>query len=260
MEHHEFFAVAVFNRYVANPIAGWLGYHPDGDVLPAHLVMVILVTLGLIVISLAVRRRLSVDNPGVLQQVLEILVEGLLGFMRDIIGPQARRFFPLIGALFTYILVGNLVGLVPGFMSPTSNINVTAGCAVVVFIYYNYQGVRTHGFLKYMAHFAGPSLVIAPLLFVIEVISHCARPFSLSVRLFGNIYAEELIIESLNGIFPFGAALPVMALGLFAGTVQAFIFSVLTMVYIGGAVEHGEGEGEDQADRVESRADALRHA
>ena len=104
-----------------------------------------------------------------------------------------------------------------------------------------------HGFRKYMAHFAGPSLVIAPLLFVIEIISHLARPFSLSVRLFGNIYAEELIIFNLNELFPFLITLPVMALGLFASTIQAFIFVVLTIVYIGGAVEHTHDEEENHA-------------
>ncbi len=247
MEHHEFFVATVFNRYIANPIAGLLGFHADHDVLPAHVVMIILVALGLILISLFIRRRLSVDNPGPLQQFLELVFEAVLGFMRDIIGPNARRFFPLIGSLFLYIWISNLIGLVPGFMSPTSNINVTAGSAVIVFLYYNYQGFKAHGFVKYMAHFAGPSLVIAPLLFVIEIISHLARPFSLSVRLFGNIFAEELIIGSLNNIFPFLISLPVMALGLFASTVQAFIFIVLTMVYIGGAVEHAHEEEDHSA-------------
>jgi F-type H+-transporting ATPase subunit a len=242
MQHHEFFVATVFNRYIAHPIAGLLGYRPEHDVLPAHVVMIILVCLGLTLVALLVRRTLSVESPGYVQQVFELVFEGILGFMNDIIGSGARRFFPLIGALFVYILVGNLIGLVPGFMSPTSNINVTAGCAIIVFLYYNYQGFKTHGFVKYMAHFAGPSLVIAPLLFVIEIISHLARPFSLSVRLFGNIFAEELIIGSLNQIFPFFTALPVMALGLFASTVQAFIFIVLTMVYIGGAVEHAHQE------------------
>jgi F-type H+-transporting ATPase subunit a len=241
-QHHEFFVATVFNRYIANPIAELLGFHADHDVLPAHVVMIILICLGLTLMALVVRRWLSVDNPGYVQQVFELVFEGIHGFMNDIIGPGARRFFPIIGALFVYILVGNLIGLVPGFMSPTSNINVTAGCAIIVFLYYNYQGFKAHGFVKYMAHFAGPSLVIAPLLFVIEIISHLARPFSLSVRLFGNIFAEELIIGSLNQIFPFLTALPVMALGLFASTVQAFIFIVLTMVYIGGAVEHAHQE------------------
>jgi F-type H+-transporting ATPase subunit a len=204
--------------------------------------MALLVSLGLVLLALVVRRQLSVDRPGMVQQSLELVIEGILAFMKDLIGSHYRRFFPIIGALFLYILAGNLLGLFPGFMSPTSNINVTAGCGIIVFFYYNYHGIRAHGFWKYMAHFAGPALAIAPLLFVIEIISHLARPFSLSVRLFGNIFAEELIITSLNSLFPFILALPLMALALFASTIQAFIFIVLTMVYIAGAVEHSPGE------------------
>jgi F-type H+-transporting ATPase subunit a len=242
MEHHEFFISTVFNRYIAVPIAELLGFHPHHEVLPAHLVMVILISLGLIVFSLVVRRSFSVDKPGGVQQALELLSEGILSLSQDIIGSHPRRFFPLLGALFIYILAGNLLGLFPGFMSPTSNLNVTAACGLTVFVYYNYVGFKENGFWKYMAHFAGPSLVIAPLLFVIEIISHCARPFSLSVRLFGNIFAEELILETLNSLFPFLISLPVMGLALFASTVQAFIFIVLTMVYLGGSVEHGHEE------------------
>ena len=242
MGHHEFFISTLFNQLIANPVAGLLGYHVEHDVLPPHLVMIILVSLGLILMSLLVRRRLDVTSPGGFQQFLELWVDGVLGLGMDIIGGSARRFFPLLGALFLFILVGNLIGMFPGFMSPTSNINVTAGCAIIVFIYYNYVGFRTHGFVKYMAHFAGPSLVIAPLLFLIEIISHFARPFSLAVRLFGNIFAEELIIGTLNSMFPFLLSLPVMALALFASTIQAFIFIVLTMVYLGGALEHSHEE------------------
>ncbi len=241
--HHEFFVSTIFNRYLVNPIAELLGYHPHHDLLPPHVVMIILISLSLIALALWVRRRLSVENPGSIQQSLELLFDAILSFMKDIMGPQSRRFFPILGAFFMYILVGNLLGLMPGLMSPTSNINVTVGCALIMFVYYNYQGFRAHGFWKYMAHFAGPSLVIAPLLFVIEIISHFARPFSLSVRLFGNIYAEELIIANLNSLFPFIVTLPVMALALFASTVQAFIFIVLSMVYIGGAVEYSHEEG-----------------
>lgn len=245
MEHHEFFISTVFNRYVANPIAEILGFHPHHDVLPAHLVMIILISLGLIGFSLIARRGFSVDRPGSVQQFLEMLSEGIMGLSRDIIGSNPRRFFPLLGGLFIYILAGNLLGLFPGFMSPTSNINVTASCGLIVFIYYNYVGFKENGFVKYMAHFAGPSLVIAPLLFVIEIISHCARPFSLSVRLFGNIFAEELILETLNSLFPFLISLPVMGLALFASTVQAFIFIVLTMVYLGGSMEHSHEEADE---------------
>ena len=246
--HEEFFVSTLFNDYIANPIAErmissfpqlgeWVDYHPGHDVLPSHLVMIILVSLGLTVFSVWMRRRLSVDDPGVVQQGLELIFEAILDFMKNLIGAGHKAFFPIIGSLFLFILTCNLLGLFPGFMSPTSNINVTLGCAIIVFVYYHFHGFKTHGFVKYMAHFAGPSLVLAPLLFPIEIISHLARPFSLSVRLFGNIFAEEMIITSLNGIFPFLIALPVMMLALFASTVQAFIFIVLTMVYVGGAVE-----------------------
>ena len=245
MEHHEFFISTIFNKYIAIPVAELLGYHPHHDVLPAHLVMIILISLGLILFALIVRRRFSVDQPGGIQQFLELFSEGILSLSQDIIGHHPKRFFPLLGALFIYILAGNLLGLFPGFMSPTSNINVTASCGLIVFLYYNYVGFKENGFWKYMAHFAGPSLVIAPLLFVIEIISHCARPFSLSVRLFGNIFAEELILQTLNSLFPFLISLPVMALALFASTVQAFIFIVLTMVYLGGALEHSHEEADE---------------
>ena len=135
--------------------------------------------------------------------------------------------------------------MIPGFLSPTSNLNITASCAVCVFVYYNYHGIRKHGLLSYLAHFAGPVWWLAWLLFPVEIVSHLARMLSLSMRLFGNIFAEELIIGSLNQyIFPFLASVPVMFLALFASTIQAFIFVLLTMVYISGAVEEGEHKEE----------------
>lgn len=243
--HHEFFVSNVFNEWIADPIARLFGFHGH-HVLPPHLVMVILICIGLLTFSALVRRKLSAERPGSLQLALELVFEGILGFMKDIVGPGYRRFFPIAGSLFIFILACNLLGLAPGFMSPTSNINVTLGCALIVFVYYNYHGFKAHGFVKYMAHFAGPTLVLAPLLFLIEIISHFARPLSLSVRLFGNILAEELIIGVLNSIFPFVITLPVMALALFASTIQAFIFVVLTLVYIGGAVEHAHEEEHEE--------------
>ena len=243
MHEEEVFVSTVLNRFVFNPIASALGMRHEGhEAMPPHMAMLVVIGLVLIGGAFYLRSRLSVDNPGPLQQGFELVHEGLSGFMSDIVGPMGPRFFPLIGTLFLFILCSNYVGLIPGRMSPTSNVNVTAGLAIIVFLYYNAQGFKAHGFLKYRTHFAGPSLAIAPLLFVIEIISHMARPFSLSVRLFGNIFAEELIISTLNGLFPFVISLPVMALALFAGTLQAFIFVVLTMVYLGGAVEHAHGE------------------
>ena len=125
MEHHEFFVSTLFNRYLFNPIAEALGYQVDHDVLPAHLVMILLIGVGLTLFAALLRRRLSAENPSHIQQALEIVVGGIRDLMDDVIGPGSRRFFPLIGTLFFYILVGNMLGLIPGFMSPTSNFNIT---------------------------------------------------------------------------------------------------------------------------------------
>ena len=246
----------LLNRILFDPIARALGYQVGGEhhAVPDQIVMALIVALGLIVFSLFLRRRLSVDHPGPMQHLLEVTLEAIQSLMKEVIGKDTRKFVPLICTLALYILICNILGQIPGFISPTSNLNITASCAVCVFLYYNFQGIRKHGFLKYLKHFAGPVWWLAWLLFPIELVSHFARPFSLSMRLFGNIFAEELIIGSLNMyVFPFFASLPVMFLGLFASTIQAFIFILLTMVYISGAVEQGHEEGHGEAEH-ESQA------
>ncbi len=251
---HEQSEVALFlNEHLFDPLARVLGFTPahGHHAVPDHIVMIFLISLGLIAFAAWMRGRLSVENPGRIQHLLEVVLEAIQSLMKEVIGKDTRRFVPLIFALAIYILMGNLIGLVPGFLSPTSNLNVTASCSICVFLYYNYHGIRKHGFLKYLKHFAGPVWWLAWLLFPVEIISHMARPFSLSMRLFGNIFAEELIIGSLNKyIFPFLTSVPVMFLALFASTIQAFIFVLLTMVYISGAVEdaHEEAHAEPHAD------------
>jgi F-type H+-transporting ATPase subunit a len=246
---HEQSEVGAFlNQVLFDPIARALGIHvAEGHhSVPDHIVMILLVAFGLVALALVVRRGLSVENPTRLQHLLEVLMEAVQGLMRDVIGKGSGRFLPILFTLALFIFCGNVLGMVPGFMSPTSNLNVTAACAICVFVYYNYQGIRKHGVLKYLKHFAGPVWWLAWLLFPVEIVSHLARPFSLSMRLFGNILSEELIIGSLNKfIFPFLVSLPVMFLALFASTIQAFIFILLTMVYLSGAVEdsHDEGHG-----------------
>jgi F-type H+-transporting ATPase subunit a len=238
------------NRILFDPIARALGFHAGGEhhAVPDHIVMALIVALGLVILAVLVRRRLSVDNPTRMQHLLEVAMDAIQGLMKEVIGRDTRKYVPLIGTLAIYILICNILGQIPGFISPTSNLNITASCAICVFFYYNYQGIRKHGLLKYLKHFAGPVWWLAWLLFPIEIVSHFARPFSLSMRLFGNIFAEELIIGSLNKyVFPFLASLPVMFLGLFASAIQAFIFILLTMVYISGAVEEGHEEGHDEA-------------
>lgn len=246
---HEQSPVANFiNQHLFDPLARALGFTlpADGHAVPDHIVMILLVSLGLIVFALWLRTRLSVEKPTRMQHLVEVAVEALQGLMKEVVGPDSRQFFPLIGTLAVYILCGNLLGLLPGFLSPTSNLNVTASCAVCSFVYYNYHGIRKHGLIRYLAHFMGPVWWLAWLLFPVEIVSHLARILSLSLRLFGNIFAEELIIGSLNQyIFPILASVPVMFLALFASTIQAFIFVLLTMVYISGAIEESAEHKEE---------------
>ncbi len=253
----------LLNEHLFDPVARSVGFHvAEGHhAVPDHIVMAMIVAILVICAAAWLRRKLSVDEPGRAQHLVEVLLEALQGLMKEVIGKGSEKYTPLIFALGVYIFAGNVIGQIPGFISPTSNLNITASCAICVFFYYNYQGIRKHGFVRYLKHFAGPVWWLAWLLFPVEIVSHLARPFSLSMRLFGNIFAEELIIGSLNRyIFPFLVSLPVMFLGLFASTIQAFIFVLLTSVYISGAVEeahddshsstHGEGAVHDQRQKI----------
>ncbi len=229
--------LALFGVHAADPA------HP----IPNYLVMVYLIVLALIALAFVLRSRLSVDNPGKLQIVFEDAVSALGGMLEDMVGPKGRRYLPLVATVGIFILVSNLIGLVPGFMAPTSSINVTLGCALTVWIYYHVQGVREQGLLSYLKHFAAPPgapLFIAPIMLPIEIISHISRVLSLSLRLFGNIFGEELVILILFSIVPFVVPLPMMFLGIITASLQAFIFVMLTMIYLGGAVG-AEGGHED---------------
>jgi F-type H+-transporting ATPase subunit a len=234
------------------PLKAALGHPtPAGvDVIPDYMVMCLLVLTGLIVLGLIVRSGLSVEHPSKFQIILEDLVSAVAGLLDEWIGPKGRQFLPLIGALGAFILVANYLGLIPGFMSPTSNINVTVGCAITSWVYYHLQGIRAQGLLGYMKHFLGPPgvpVLMLPLMLVIEVISHLARVLSLSLRLFGNIFGEELVIAILAFLVPFLVPLPMMALGLITGGLQAFIFVLLSVIYLQGAVvseHHDDGHGQ----------------
>ncbi len=242
MQEHITWIAEAFNSLVVK-VALLLGFQvPEGhgELVPQPAVMALVVMVILIVMALYTRSRLSVDNPNGWQQTLELFFETVQGLLKDLVGHHSQRYFPLIAGFGLFILVSNWLGMIPGFISPTASLNCTAALGISSFLYYNYQGFRVQGFMGYLKHFMGPVALIAPLMFVIELVSHFARPFSLSVRLFGNIYAEELVINTLNSaIFPFLVSIPVMFLGLFASTLQAFIFMLLSMVYIGGAVEEG---------------------
>ena len=142
-----------------------------------------------------------------------------------------------MGALFIYILFSNLLGLIPGFLPPTDNLNTNVACALTVFIFYNYQGFKAHGF-AYLKHFMGPIWWLAPIMVVIEVISHLVRPASLSVRLFGNISGDHLVLGIFSSLVPIGVPVIFLFLGLFVSVIQAFVFTLLSMVYISLATAH----------------------
>ena len=249
MEEHSTWIAETANRWLGPLIApaksalltviyGWFGkpYVPGDQVIPEHIVFACIVFLACCIFFPLVRLTFSVEKPGKFQQGLELFIEALGSQMEDVIGHGGKRFLPMVATIGLFVLLMNLSGQIPGFKSPTGNINVTAGCALCVFVYYNYLGVRKRGFIRYLKHFAGPVWWLAPLMMPIEFISHLARPFSLTVRLFANIFSEHLVVAAFFGLIPFLLPLPFMVLGLFTALLQAFIFMILPMVYIQGAV------------------------
>ena len=217
-----------------NALLGPLGIH-----VPNYLVFCALITLIVLVIGLLIRAKLSVDNPGKLQIILEDITTFIVAQLENAIGPgKGRKYLALCGGIFIFILIGNLMGQVPGLGAPTSNINVPFGCALTVWLYYHWQGIRAQGPVSYVLHFAFPPgipKVMAPLMLPIEVISHLSRVLSLTLRLFGNIFGEHLVVLIIASIVPFIAPLPIQMLGLIVGPLQAFIFMTLTAIYLSAA-------------------------
>lgn len=217
-----------------------------GEWMPAHVTFTWLIMAILMVVGVLGTRALK-PVPGPLQNVVEVVIEAFCGLLDQMIGRQGRQFLPLIGTAGLFILTSNLLGNIPGLQPPTANWNTTVALAVTVFLSYNYFGIRKHGFLNYLKHFCGPIWWLAPIMFVIEFIGHLARPVSLSIRLFGNIFGEESVIVILISlawlVMPYLIWLGIMLpLSLFTAIVQTFVFIMLSMVYIAGAVEEGHGE------------------
>lgn len=190
----------------------------------------------LVLLGLLVRRKLRMVPTGT-QNVMETLIGGLEDFIVGTMGEAGRRFVPLLCSIFLYLVTMNLLGLVPGCDAPTANINTTVALALFVFVYYNWIGLRSWG-PKYIKHFMGPMLPLAPLMLPLEIVSHLARPLSLTLRLFGNIRGEELVLVIFFTMAPIFSTLPIYFLFGLAKALQAFIFFMLTMIYLKGAVEH----------------------
>ena len=200
--------------------------------------MEVLVFLLLTLFFSAARMRLSVDSPSSVQHVAEA-IEGFVGDMAaETIGHHYQRYLPYLVTLGLFILVGNLIGLVPGLESPTGVPIVPLGCAVVTWFYYNYQGIRENGLLGYLKHFMGPVWWLAPLLFLIEVCSHLARVMSLTIRLFANMFAGEMVTLVFFSLIPLFVPIIFMGLHIFVALIQTYIFVLLACVYLGEATAH----------------------
>ena len=218
---------------------GAIGGHGQEWIILSHYVLVI----GIIfIIARAATRKLQLVPTGA-QNVMETFVGGIVSMGTDTMGEKnARTYMPLIASLALVIFFSNMLGVIPGFESPTSNINFTLSLALIVFVYYNYLGIKKNGFVNYFKHFMGPMPVLAPLMFPIEIISHLSRIVSLSFRLFGSIRGDDMFLMVLLMLVPWLLPLPGFFLLTAFGFLQAFIFSILTYVYIAGSVmmEHEE--------------------
>ena len=195
------------------------------------------VMLILAVLSFLATRNLQV-YPGRIQNVMEVIVDGLHSLLVDTMGEHGKKFFPLIATLGLFILTSNLIGIIPGFESPTANINTNLAMALFVFFSTHVVGVITHGF-KYFKQFLGPVWWLIPLMLPIEVISHLSRPLSLTFRLFGNIAGEDIVLLVVLLLVPLIVPLPIMFLMIFTSVVQTLVFMLLAMMYISGAMEEG---------------------
>lgn len=236
------------------------GEHPiiNPHVMPEAVVISLVMAAVIIIAVMMLTRGITHRVPTKTQAALELVVVGLQNFIGGLIGPDAARYFPVIGTVFLYILVLNLAGLIPGWKSPTSNINVTIGFALSIFFYVQYHGIRANGVGGYLRHFVGEPAWLGPLNFPLHIIGELARPLSLSVRLFGNIFGEDFVLAILIFLMGF---IPVQALifplAVFTSFVQALVFSILASVYIATATVH---EGHDDHEHEHDHAHGHDHA
>lgn len=274
MEEHPLWITVLVNRLLAKPVTALLGllhvhtHNPDFPI-PNHIAMEFLVFLISVVFFLWLRDRISVDRPGATQQCMETLLTNPLGLgvkdmLQDFVGHGSEKYLPMLGSIGIFVLFCNLISLIPTLESPTASNSVPLGCAIVVFLYYHSLGLRHHGIGTYLAHFTGPevplpipfSWVVKAIIVVIEMVSHAARLLSLTVRLWVNMFVSELLYVTFLGLtltlvvyaghrnpawyslgfLPLLGPVLFIVLHVFVGFVQAFVFTILPVIYVGGAV------------------------
>ena len=255
-EHHHWFEFIPGLKQLEQAVAPHLGIHVEegGHASLYHVIMAIFVLVLVVAMllkagphRLPVEERIVPEEKLTVRTFFELITEGILGLMRDIIGPDhAARYLPLIGTLAVFILFSNIMGLIPGLQPPTSSLNTTLACSIPVFFATHWWGVKENG-LGYFKHFLGPivawyALPLMIIMLLIEIISHIARPISLALRLFGNITGDHMVLGLFAGLIsiPLVYPVPIMILGVLVAVVQTLVFCLLSMVYIGMAVAHEE--------------------
>lgn len=202
--------------------------------------------LGLVFAIILILALFAVSNmtmvPKGTQNIMEAYLDGVLNMGSGMLGGRdvAKKYLPLVATIGLVVFFSNIIGIFPGFEAPTSSLNLTLPLALIVFFYYHFEGIRTQGFLKYFGHFFGPVKLIAPLMFVVEIISHLSRIVSLSFRLFGNIKGDDLFLMVILALAPYVAPLPAFVLLTFMACLQSFVFMILTYVYLAGAISVSE--------------------
>jgi len=239
----------VWDKFLGTDASKVFGEYTPQTAVPWYTVMFIIACLLSILVIWLLKRRLSHDEPSGQQQTLEVGVLAVRNLIVDVIGPHGVKYFPVVATFGVLILISNLMGFIPGLLAPTSSTSVTFALGISSFVYYNYIGVKENGLLGHLKHFMGPVLAIAPLLFIIELISNLVRPMSLGIRLFGNLFGDEQILGTISGLAPWtkwGIPVLIMPLSLFVAFMQTFIFVLLSIIYL-SEVSHGHDEhGHDE--------------
>lgn len=235
-----------YNEVFGNPLL-----NAGGHVGIQHIIMASVAVVVIVLLALVARRKYAnkeeamiPDGKFTVRNFFEVIFDATLDLMTEMMGrDNAKRYFPLIAALAVFILISNLMGLIPGLAPPTDNLNTNLACSVVVFVTYNVAGLKEHG-LGYLKHFLGPIWFIAPLMLVIELIGHAFRPISLAVRLTGNMTGDHMVLGVFGDLaaglvdVPFLLPVPFLFLGLLVSLIQTLVFCLLSSIYISLAVSH----------------------
>jgi F-type H+-transporting ATPase subunit a len=236
--HEEIWITKLFNDHLAglgNAAVNLVGWPSVARPWTNYVTMELFVAAIIMLVFALLKSRLSADRPGKTQQTFELIYEFIDSQGKEQVEHHSDRYFSFFGTIFIFVLFGNLIGVVPTLESPTMYPSVPLGCAIAVFLYYNYMGIREIGIGSYLKHFVGPIWWLAPLMVIVEFVSHLARPMSLTIRLFANMYAGEQITMVFLGLTFIGFPAIFMGLHVFVSLIQAYVFMVLTMLYVGAA-------------------------